>query len=107
MALGRAHFPLAWLTIVFLTFTNAVVHVLVLGGTGNLAGKYIWPALDQLAQHHELDLWAATQQVPTTALPELHRILPKTLLDRVQYDSIIIVLNVFFDLHYFLVGMFN
>nr|AIG56396.1 secreted protein [Achlya hypogyna] len=55
------------------------VQLLVVGGTGNLAEKYIWPALNELQQRHTMAVWAAGTDTPADAAPRLASIVPDSL----------------------------
>ncbi|EQC42866.1 hypothetical protein SDRG_00585 [Saprolegnia diclina VS20] len=59
--------------------SHARTQVLVIGGTGNLAQKYLWPAFEALHARHDVELWAAGTDPPGVAAPRLASIRPPSL----------------------------
>ncbi|KDO27836.1 hypothetical protein SPRG_07109 [Saprolegnia parasitica CBS 223.65] len=59
--------------------TDARTQVLVIGGTGNLAQKYLWPAFEALHARHDIELWAAGTDPPAVAAQRLASIRPPSL----------------------------
>nr|AIG55415.1 secreted protein [Thraustotheca clavata] len=62
-----------------ITCVNGLTQLLIIGGTGNLAQKYLWPSLNELQHNHELELWAAGTEELAIGKNRLAEIVPNSL----------------------------